>query len=116
MKPNPEEIKYWYDKLKEDGFEDVESFDSDMNPLNYLSNSSCTNLDLDVQSESVWDSEKFQYYYTLADCVRDAKTLEHKIILKRVSDGESQRSVARSIGCSNTKVHRIIKKYLKNRR
>jgi len=109
--------KDWYKKLAEEGFEDIEYFDRDMNPKEWLkgpgnvySDSGETPADKDALLDKTLTLD---YYLAAASFLHTGKfdNDTEEFIWKAHSEGESLRKIAAKVGFSHPKVLRMVDKY-----
>ena len=112
--------KIWYKKLKDEGFEDLEYFDDQGKPQEWLKGNSkfSSQEDETVQASdsSALEFECTLEYYLQAAHLLHTATFDNDIdrhIWFLHSEGESLRKIGNQVGYSHPKVLRIINKYRK---
>jgi len=114
--------KEWYQKLKDDGFEDIEYFDQQGTPQDWLKRSGrFVSLEPGVeppQSESVKITSKAtrDYYLNATQLLLKVKfkNKTEKLIWESHAEGVTLRAIAKLAGCSHSRVLRIITKIKEN--
>ena len=110
--------KEWYAKLKEEGFEDIEYFDSDLEPKDWLKgNSKFSPIWGDEQIAATHDqresSGNLDYYLQATALLHKEDVFAsdtEREIWEMHADGLSLRSIGKQVGFSHPKVMRIIKR------
>ena len=109
----------WYDKLKEDGFDDIEYFDNEndrLEPRDWIRDGFNKVWEGIVDHpDAKLDEQTFEYYSiirTLSHTEDFDKEVDRKIF-RMYGDGETYRKIAAEVKISHMSVGRCIKKYLK---
>ncbi len=110
--------KEWYKKIKEEGFQDIEYFNSEGEPEDMMRGSSkftsaevCTQIE-DEGNRLLYDTTYAYYYDALVKSIELTFESEvDKTVFFYHSQGLSLRQIARKVGFSHPKVLRILNKY-----
>lgn len=112
--------KEWYAKLEEDGFKDLEYFDSNMEPRDWMKGTSKFIMTIPSMDEQSFVHEPSLVYQTTYDYYHAAQSSSadkdfaddsHKQIWELYASGLSLRKIAKIVGFSHPKVLRILNKY-----
>ena len=111
--------KDWYKILKDEGFSDIEYFDKNGEPYDLLrSGGKFTQLHDATQEASASAQANFDdvtnYYHQASAFLHSAKgqalPQDHKLVWELHTEGQTVRAIAKVVGFSFVKVHKLIHK------
>lgn len=125
MSPNKKELKQlekkWYDKLKKEGFVDIEDTTKEERPLKEYHSFQFVSEDFVRRREKKApyqeQIEEFRFRPVFKEiCSSIGKSTSFSrtklmLLFEMHVEGKTEREIANAFGCSKTKVHKILEKF-----